>query len=98
LAALSLALACLPAAAQTITSVEAGTVYSAAVTVEHGVRVIRPLPHTRAINPDGKQQAAPNQPDNCTPNRTYLHQVGNEVGGSRYLRRIEGTQLLSGPR
>jgi hypothetical protein len=98
LAGLSLVLACLPASAQTIRSIEAGTVYGATVTVEHGVRVIRPLPHTRVIVPDVKPQAASNQPDTCAHTRTYLHQVGSEAGPSRYLRRIEGTQLLGSPR
>ena len=98
LAGLSLVFTCLPALAQTTTPTETQPLYGATVTVEEGVRVFRPQPHTRVINPDAKQQAASDQPENCACNRTYLHHVSNEAGSSRYLRRIEGTQLLGGPR
>ena len=54
LAGLGLALAGLPAAAQTTTRIETRPFYGAVVTVEEGVRVFRPLPpHDRIIiNPD----------------------------------------------
>jgi hypothetical protein len=94
LAGLSLVLACLPAGAQTTTPIPILPHHGAMVTVEQGVRVFRPLPHTRPINPDATQQAASNQSEHCAGLRTYLYQVGNGAGFSRYLRRVEGRQLL----
>lgn len=98
LAGLSLLLACLPAGAQTTTPIRTLPHHGATVTVEEGVRVFRPLPHARAISPDGKRQAAPDQSEHCAGHGTYLYRVGDAAGSSRYLRRIEGRQLLDGPR
>jgi hypothetical protein len=99
LAGLILVAAGLPAAAQSITRIEGRPLHGATMTVEEGVRVYRPLrPHVRFINADGKEQAGSIQPDACPCNRTYLHQVGDQAGSGRYLRRIGETQPLSGPR
>jgi hypothetical protein len=54
LASVGLAIASLPAAAQSTTRIETRPFYGATVTMEEGVRVFRPLPpHERIIiNPD----------------------------------------------
>jgi hypothetical protein len=102
LAGVSLASATLPAKAQSTTRIESRPFYGATVTVEEGVRVFRPLPPQGRfiIKADGTDALAlgSSQPDNCACNRTYLHHVGETAGSSRYLRRIEETQPLSGPR
>jgi hypothetical protein len=102
LAGVSLASATLPAKAQSTTRIESRPFYGATVTVEEGVRVFRPLPpHDRFIIKADRTEAlslGSSQPDNCTCNRTYLRHVGETAGSSRYLRRIQEAQLLSGPR
>jgi hypothetical protein len=86
LAGVSLVSAGLPAAAQSIT-------HGATVTVEQGVRVIRPLPRV-------KEQVSPGsgQPDVCPCKPAYLHRIGEAAGSGRYIRRVGETQPLSGPR
>jgi hypothetical protein len=76
----------LPAAAQS-------TTYGATVTVEEGVRVIRPLRHRKA-------QASPasGQPDACPCKPTYLHRIGDGASSRPYIRRVMDTGPLSGPR
>jgi len=101
LAGVSLVSASLPAAAQSTTRIETRTFYGATVTVEEGVRVIRPLPHGRVVvKTDGKELVSPrsSQPDTCACNRTYLHRIGDETASVRYIRRVLETQPLSGPR
>jgi hypothetical protein len=84
LAGVSLVSASLPAAAQSTTRIDTGSIYGATVTVEEGVRVIRPLP------PYAKKQVSPGsgQPDTCRCNRTYLHRIGDEAGSGRYIRQV----------
>jgi hypothetical protein len=101
LAGVSLASASLPAVAQSTTRIETRTFYGATVTVEEGVRVIRPLPRGRVmVKADGKELVSPgsSQPDTCACNRTYLHRIGDETASVRYIRRVLETQPLSGPR
>ena len=102
MAGVSLASASLPAAAQSTTRVETRPFYGASVTVEEGVRVIRPLPpHGRVmVKTDGKELVSPgsSQPDTCACNRTYLHRIGDEAASVWYIRRVLETQPLSGPR
>jgi hypothetical protein len=92
LAGASLAFGSVPAAAQSTTRIETRPFYGAAVTVEEGVRVFRPLPpHDRIIiQPDGKEQVSlgSSQPDVCACDRPYLRRVGDDAASSRYLRRV----------
>jgi hypothetical protein len=86
LAGVGLALASLPALAQSTTRIETRQVYGAVVNVEEGVRVFRPLPpHDRIIiNPDGKTplSLAFQQTNSPTYTRNYIYDV--DVAGAGY--------------
>jgi hypothetical protein len=90
---LALLAASLPAAAQQDARVEGEVIRGATVTVEEGVRVIRPVRHQKA-------QALPSSGQSgaglCKP--TYLHRIGEAAGSGPYIRRVTDTGPLSGPR
>jgi len=75
LAGAGLLVASLPAAAQQDAPVES-QIRGASVTVEEGVRVIRPL------------RPGCSQPDACPRSRTYLHRIGDQSAPNRFLRRL----------
>jgi hypothetical protein len=110
LAGLGLAVASLPAAAQTTTRIESRPFYGAVVTMEEGVRVFRPLPpHDRIIiNPDKVPLSlAFTQSYNYSYAQNFSLDAGNGGSGPRYaysfipgghMRRHRGHHMVSGKR
>lgn len=87
------------ASAQSTTRIETRPIYGAVITVEHGVRVIRPLPPDRhvIINPSDTPLSLNFNDTRVYERRTIRHDYSNNVEGRRVPRSYGGGYYLGAP-